>query len=111
MALIITDDCINCSACEAECPAKAIFPMAKCGDRKDTMFINNKFLKNGFISFEHYYIDMRKCNECSGTYLTPRCNEVCPVSCCISEDEFYSGNPDIVKVKTNPLLISKISLN
>lgn len=111
MPVIITDDCINCSACEAECPVNAIFPAAKCKNRKDTMFINNKFLKNGFISYEHYFVNLNKCNDCSGFFLKPRCNDVCPVSCCLKEDEFEDSGNGVIKVKKDPLLISKISLN
>ncbi|HSG03165.1 MAG TPA: YfhL family 4Fe-4S dicluster ferredoxin [Marinobacterium sp.] len=58
MALMITDECINCDVCEPECPNEAISP----GD-------------------EIYEIDPKKCTECVGHYDTPQCVEVCPVDC------------------------------
>jgi ferredoxin len=58
MALMITDECINCDVCEPECP-------------------------NGAISLgeEHYLIDPERCTECVGHFATPQCREVCPVDC------------------------------
>ena len=58
MALMITDECINCDVCEPECPNNAISQGA------DT-----------------YQIDPDKCTECVGHYDTPQCREVCPVYC------------------------------
>ncbi len=58
MALIITDECINCDVCEPECPNEAITP----GD-------------------EIYEIDPNLCTECVGHYETSQCVEVCPVDC------------------------------
>ena len=58
MALMITDDCINCDVCEPECP-------------------------NGAISMgpQIYQIDPRKCTECVGHFNKPQCQQVCPVAC------------------------------
>jgi ferredoxin len=58
MALIITDECINCDVCEPECPNDAISQGA-----------------------EIYVIDPSKCTECVGHYDTPQCVIVCPVDC------------------------------
>ena len=58
MALMITDECINCDVCEPECPNSAISQ----GD-------------------EIYVIDSNLCTECVGHYDTPQCVEVCPVDC------------------------------
>ena len=58
MALIITDECINCDVCEPECPNAAISP----GD-------------------DIYVIDPKRCTECVGHYEEPQCQEVCPVDC------------------------------
>ncbi len=62
MALLITDECINCDVCEPECP-------------------------NGAISQgpEIYVIDPDLCTECVGHYDTPQCVEVCPVDCIIPD--------------------------
>ena len=58
MALMITDECINCDVCEPECPNSAITQGA-----------------------EIYVIDPGKCTECVGHFATPQCVEVCPVDC------------------------------
>jgi len=58
MALIITDDCINCAVCEPECPNLAIF--------------------EGEEIFE---IDPDRCTECVGHFDEPQCQMVCPVDC------------------------------
>ncbi|MBZ0204261.1 MAG: 4Fe-4S dicluster domain-containing protein [Ignavibacteria bacterium] len=110
MSILITDDCINCSACEAECPKSAVYPNIK-NTEPESLFINNKFLLDGFVSFEHYYVNPVLCNDCQGIYPAPRCKEVCPVSCCLSVEEYYHQDKSSVKVKTNPVTITKISLN
>ena len=56
MAYKISDDCISCGACEAECPNSAI----KEGDTT-------------------YVIDPAKCTECVGSHPASKCAEVCPV--------------------------------
>ncbi len=58
MALMITDECINCDVCEPECPNDAISQ----GE-------------------EIYEIDPRKCTECVGHHDEPQCRKVCPVDC------------------------------
>ena len=58
MALMITDECINCDVCEPECPNDAISP----GD-------------------EIYEINPDLCTECVGHFETSQCVEVCPVDC------------------------------
>ena len=65
MATIITDECINCGACEPECPNNAISE----GD-------------------DIYIIDPNLCTECVGFHGDEACQSVCPVECCIP-------NPDI----------------
>ena len=58
MALIITDECINCDVCEPECPNEAIY-----------------------LGPEIYEIDPNKCTECVGHFDEPQCVQVCPVTC------------------------------
>ncbi|MBX9963641.1 MAG: YfhL family 4Fe-4S dicluster ferredoxin [Burkholderiales bacterium] len=67
MALLITDECINCDVCEPECPNDAI--------------------SMGEII---YVIEPRKCTECVGHFDQPQCMEVCPVDCIILD-------PDVVE--------------
>ncbi|MBX9818154.1 MAG: YfhL family 4Fe-4S dicluster ferredoxin [Burkholderiaceae bacterium] len=58
MALLITDECINCDVCEPECPNEAIY-----------------------MGEQIYEIDPHKCTECVGHFDEPQCVQVCPVSC------------------------------
>ncbi len=58
MALMITDECINCDVCEPACPNQAIF-----------------------AGPEFYQIDPLKCTECVGHFDEPQCQVVCPVDC------------------------------
>ncbi|MFI5211621.1 MAG: 4Fe-4S dicluster domain-containing protein [Ignavibacteria bacterium] len=113
ISMFITDDCINCSACEAECPKNAVYPKMKLQDESglNRLFINNLYLQNGFISEKHYFINPHVCNGCEGVYLEPRCNAVCPVSCCISDEEFSGSGEHSIKIKTDLVSITKISLN
>jgi ferredoxin len=80
MALLITDECINCDVCEPECP-------------------------NGAISQgeEIYVIDPQLCTECVGHFETSQCVEVCPVDCIIhdpdheeTKDQLYAKYQSLV---------------
>lgn len=62
MATIITSECINCGACEPECPNNAISE----GD-------------------DIYVIDPKLCTECVGFHGDEACQSVCPVECCIPD--------------------------
>jgi ferredoxin len=42
MAIIITDECINCGACEPECPNTAIYEGAMIGDIKTEQNLKGK---------------------------------------------------------------------
>ena len=69
MALMITDECINCDVCEPECPNNAISQ----GE-------------------EIYIIDPDLCTECVGHFTKPQCQQVCPVDC-------IPFNPDVWETK------------
>ena len=64
MALLITDECINCDVCEMECPNTAISQ----GE-------------------EIYEINPASCTECVGHFDTPQCVVVCPVECIIQDPD------------------------
>ena len=64
MALLITDECINCDVCEPECPNQAI--------------------SMGELV---YVIDPARCTECVGHFEQPQCVEVCPVDCILPDPE------------------------
>ena len=97
MAIIITDECINCGACEPECPNTAIYEGADDWRYKDGTKLKGKvILTDGTeidaeapqtpISDEVYYIVPGKCTECKGFHDEPQCAAVCPVDCCIPDD-------------------------
>jgi len=69
MALMITDQCINCDVCEPECPNDAI----SMGD-------------------EYYVIDPKRCTECVGHFPEPQCVQVCPVEC-------IPLNPEVIETR------------
>ncbi len=60
MALLITEECINCDVCEPECPNDAIYQ-----------------------GIEIYEIAPDKCTECVGHFDEPQCKQVCPVACIV----------------------------
>ena len=64
MALMITDECINCGACVPECPNEAI-------SEGEEIFI----------------IDPDKCTECVGWYDEPQCVQVCPVDSIVDDPD------------------------
>jgi ferredoxin len=62
MATMIASDCINCGACEPECPNNAI-------SQGDPIFV----------------IDPQLCTECVGFHDYEACAAVCPVDVCITD--------------------------
>ncbi|MCB1868008.1 MAG: YfhL family 4Fe-4S dicluster ferredoxin [Gammaproteobacteria bacterium] len=81
MALMITDECINCDVCEPECPNGAIYQ----GD-------------------EIYEINPDLCTECVGHYDEPQCVEVCPVDC-IPKDPDHEENEEELMAKYEKLQV------
>jgi ferredoxin len=69
MSYLINEECINCAACEPECPNEAI--------------------SQGKSFFE---INQDRCTDCVGSYKSSRCAEVCPVDAC-------QPNPEHVETK------------
>lgn len=99
MAIIITDECINCGACEPECPNNAIYEGGIEWKISDGTGVAGEYtLMNGTtteadaphepVSMDVYYIVPDKCTECQGFHEEPQCAAVCPVDCCIP-DEMY----------------------
>jgi hypothetical protein len=62
MATMITTECINCGACEPECPNNAI-------SQGDPIYV----------------IDPLLCTECVGFHDYEACAAVCPVDCCVTD--------------------------
>jgi ferredoxin len=109
MAIIITNECINCDACITECPNNAIYePDTKWSYKDGTTLkgivktLQSKEVdasaENEPFSEEFYYIVTDKCTECKGFHEKPQCASVCPVDCCI---------PDVNHVETEEQLLQK----
>ena len=81
MSTYITDICINCGACEPECPNQAITE----GD-------------------EIYEIDPDLCTECVGFYDVEACQAVCPVECCLPNPDHRESEADLAQkaIKLHP---------
>ncbi|MBU3644035.1 MAG: YfhL family 4Fe-4S dicluster ferredoxin [Candidatus Methylopumilus sp.] len=85
MALMITDECINCDVCEPECPNDAISQGP-----------------------EIYVIDPHLCTECVGHYDKPQCQIVCPINC-IPFNPDYVESKDQLQLKYAALMAAKQS--
>jgi ferredoxin len=106
MAIKITDECINCGACEAECPNNAIYEGGM-----EWRFADGTSLRGSVVapsgtqadadapqvpvSFDVYYIVTDKCTECVGFHETPQCAEVCPVDCCVADEDHVESKESL----------------
>jgi ferredoxin len=91
MATMITSECINCGACEPECPNTAIYQGAVEWQAPDGAM-------HPALSSEIFYIVPEKCTECVGFHDHEACAAVCPVDCCVP-------NPDIPE--THDVLLTR----
>ncbi len=110
MAIKITDECINCGACEPECPNNAIYEGGAEWRFADGTGVKGMFTgKNSGEtvdadapqtpkSMDVYYIVSDKCTECVGFHDEPQCAAVCPVDCCIKDED---------NVETDDVLLGK----
>ena len=74
MATLITDECINCGACEPECPNGAI-------SEGDEIFV----------------IDPNLCTECVGFHGDEACQTVCPVEVCIPDENNRESEAELLQ--------------
>ena len=113
MAIIITDECINCGACEPECPNNAIYEGGEEWRVSDGTGVKGNYtLMNGQqvdadnanepVSLDFYYIVPDKCTECKGFHEEPQCAAVCPVDCCVP-DEDVQESEDVLLAKKSKL--------
>ncbi len=73
MALLITDECINCDVCEPVCPNDAISE----GD-------------------DIYVIDPDLCTECVGHFDEPQCVVICPIDCIPKDPNHVETESDLL---------------
>src|SRR5207302_394708 len=78
MATVITSECINCGACEPECPNTAIYQGAVEWQAPDGSM-------RPPLSNDIFYIVPEKCTECVGFHDHEACAAVCPVDCCVPD--------------------------
>ena len=90
MATTITSECINCGACEPECPNTAIYAGGVPWELNGT--------PGAAIAQDIYYIVPSKCTECVGFHDHEACAAVCPVDCCI---------PDPANLETESVLLAR----
>ena len=102
MAIKITDDCINCGACEPECPNNAIYEGGaewelggKTYGPDDASPAGHK----GFFNADRFYIVPDKCTECVGFHDEPQCAAVCPVDCCVPDENIKETKEELLKKK------------
>lgn len=113
MAIIITDECINCGACEPECPNNAIYEGGVEWAISDGTTVKGVYVtlegealevdkRNKPVADDTYYIVPNKCTECQGFHEEPQCAAVCPVDCCVP-DEAYQETVDQLMAKKEKL--------
>jgi len=73
MSTMITVECINCGACEPECPNQAI-------SQGEDIFV----------------IDPALCTECVGFHDEEACAAVCPVDCCVPDPNNAESEGDLL---------------
>ena len=110
MAIKITDECINCGACEPECPNNAIYEGGTEWAITDGTSVKGSFtLMDGQevdatqrftpISVDTYYITPNKCTECQGFHEEPQCAAVCPVDCCVPDEMYRETVEELLEKK------------
>ncbi|MCK6579821.1 MAG: 4Fe-4S binding protein [Anaerolineae bacterium] len=96
MSYMITSECINCSACEMECPVRAIT-----------------------AGPSQYVINPNVCIECQGYYPEARCKWACPVDACVPERSSYQfrsasltnrGAPPVVLTADHPTGVKRMPI-
>lgn len=111
MSIKITDECINCGACEPECPNNAIYEGGQ-----EWRMSDGTNLKGNVITAHHgeidassaqtpkamdvYYIVADKCTECVGFHDEPQCAAVCPVDCCVDDEDNRESKEELLEKKS-----------
>jgi ferredoxin len=110
MAIKITEECINCGACEPECPNNAIYEGGVEWRIADGSSVRGSYvLMDGSevdaeatqapVSQDLYYIVTDKCTECVGFHDEPQCAAVCPVDCCVDDENFRETREQLLEKK------------
>lgn len=111
MAIKITEECINCGACEPECPNNAIYEGGVEWRMSDGTSLSGQFElmdkrvvntddKQSPVSMDVYYIVTDKCTECVGFHDEPQCAAVCPVDCCVDDENHRETKEELLAKKS-----------
>jgi ferredoxin len=99
MAIKITDDCINCFACIAECPNTAIYEEGTLWTMAEGTTVSGQTStivgsidaqeeqEPIGIGDQYFYIAPDKCTECVGFHPEPMCAIACPTDACVPDDD------------------------
>lgn len=93
MALLITEDCISCNACEIECPNSAIY------NPGDPWILGKEEFPA--LNDDHTYIAYDKCTECVGHYDEPQCIPSCPSDAIIMDPDRQETKEQLMIKKEN----------
>lgn len=111
MAIKITDECINCGACEPECPNNAIYEGGAEWRYSDGTGVRGTYKGHNSgeevdadapqtpKSMDVYFIVTDKCTECKGFHDEPQCAAVCPVDCCIKDEDNVESEAELLSKK------------
>ncbi|MFN5325002.1 MAG: 4Fe-4S dicluster domain-containing protein [Bacteroidota bacterium] len=110
MAIKITEECINCGACEPECPNNAIYEGGAEWRFSDGTNVSGMFkMMDGSEvdagaaqtpkAMDVYYIVSDKCTECVGFHDEPQCAAVCPVDCCVDDEDIRESKEELLAKK------------
>lgn len=114
MALLITDTCINCGACEPECPNQAIYEAGAEWSMSEGTTLSGSFtLLNGTtvdademqepLSEDFYFIVSDKCTGCKGFHDEEQCVVFCPVPDCIITDPDHDEPEEVLMERYNTI--------
>ncbi|MBT8231875.1 MAG: 4Fe-4S dicluster domain-containing protein, partial [Saprospiraceae bacterium] len=100
-----------CGACEPECPNNAIYEGGvEWAITDGTNLEGNYTLENGQvvdakasqspIDEDVYFIVPDKCTECQGFHEEPQCAAVCPVDCCVPDEDRVETVAELLEKKS-----------
>lgn len=102
MAIMITEECINCGACEPECPNTAIYEGGAQWELAGKNYGADDVAPSGatgFFSNDFFFIVPDKCTECVGFHDEPQCAAVCPVDCCVPDPKHVEDKDTLLARK------------
>ncbi|MBK8444099.1 MAG: ferredoxin [Sphingobacteriales bacterium] len=110
MAIMITEECINCGACEPEFPNNAIYEGGLEWAIEDGTDLKGAYtlkkgkvldaaIRNRPVSDDYSYIVSDKCTECVGFHEEPQCAAVCPVDCCVPDPDNVDTEAELLTRK------------